>query len=278
MTANNPTGSPLQRVGRVMTTNNRVIFIESVVIFLILWQVAAEVFGVAKFFSTPLVVAGGMYDILFVSGEAWPDLLATSRRIVLSFAFTMVVGTAIGVLMGITRFWKKILTYYVTMMLSIPGLIAAVFAAMLLGLSDLTPMLATMLMTTPLISITVRDSVQDVDPELFEMSGAFDVPRSRTVWRVVVKSIAPALFGTARYAFAVAWKVTNLTEVIIADVGIGYRIRFFFNRFDTTGILMYVLLLSLLILIIEFGVLRQIEKRVFAHREQISIGFGGAGA
>ena len=278
MTANSPTGSPIERIGRVMTTNNRVIFIESAILFLVFWQIAVPALGVAEFFSTPIVVATGMYKILFVTGEAWPDLLATTRRIVLAFAFTMLVGTTIGVIMGITRFWKKILTYYVTMMLSIPGLIAAVFSAMLLGLSDLTPMLATMLMTTPLISITVRDSVQDVDPNLFEMSGAFDVPRHRTIWRVVVKSIAPALFGTARYAFAVAWKITNLTEVIIADVGIGYRIRFFFNRFDTTGILMYVLLLSLLILIIEFGVLRQIEKRVFAHREQISIGFGGTGA
>lgn len=265
-------GNGLQRL---LLSDSRIIFIESVVIFLLFWQLATPALGGVEYFSTPILVAEGIYEILFVTGEAWPDVLATTRRIVLAFGFTMLLGTTLGVIMGITRFVKKLFTYYVTMMLSIPGLIAAVFSAMLLGTSDLTPMLATTLMTTPLISITVRDSVEDIDAELLEMSGAFNVPRHRTVWRVVIKAIAPALFGTSRYAFAVAWKITNLTEVIIADVGIGFRIRFFFNRLDTTGILKYVLLLSLLILIIEFAVIRQIEKHVFAHREQISVGFGG---
>lgn len=260
-------------VWTAMLSSRILIFFESIITFLAVWWFTASVLGYVDVVSSPILVAEGTYELL-LSGEWVNHFYVTFRRILYAFVVTIVVGVALGILLGISDFWKHALRPYVVIGLALPSLFAAIFSAMWFGVSDNTPMVATVVLVVPFIADMVQGSVEDMDADLIEMSGAFDVARPRVIRRVLIHSIMPEVMASIRFAFSVAWKVTTLAEVIIANVGIGYVIRLELNRLSVTGILTWVILFTAVIVFVEYGILRQIEKRVFDWREDIVLSFG----
>lgn len=260
-------------VTNILFGNRYAIFVEAIAIFFIIWALVGHVFGLRDLLSSPGLVGARAYE-LFQTGEWLPHFVASFRRIILGFVVTMIIGVGIGIIMGVTDFWKQVLEYYILIGLALPSIFAAIFAAMWFGLSDVTPAVATLLVTFPFVSVAVYESVENMDRGLFEMSSSFGVSRLRFIRRVVVQSIMPEIFGGARFAFSVAWKITTLTEVIISNVGVGAMIRTYVNILDMTSLVTYVLIFTAFILLIEYGIFRQLESRVFAWRQDSEITYG----
>ncbi len=239
----------------------------SVVVLVLVWGGVARGFGLVDTISTPTLVAVATADLL-ASMEWVPHVFATLRRTVFGFVVTLAVGTALGVLVGASRFWERALGGYVTVGLALPSLFAAVFAAMWFGISDLTPTVAGAAISFPFVAQGVADGVKDVDRRLVEMSTAFDVDRRRMLRRVVVKSVLPEWFSGARYAFAICWKITTLTELVAAGSGIGFMIEFEMRQLSITGVFSWTLLFVTVLVALEYGVFQRLERQAFAYRSE----------
>lgn len=257
---------------RQLLGNDKIIFIESFLTIALVWAVLSYGFNLTDIISSPLLVGTAMFDLL-VSMEWVEHVVATSRRILYGFILTLVVGTLIGTLMGLSTFWEKALQDYVTVTLALPSLFAAVFTAMWFGISDVTPMVAGAIIAFPFMTQNVYEGVNDVDLRLFEMSNAFGVSRLRMLKRVLLQSVLPEWFAGARYSFAVCWKITTLAELIAAENGIGYMIEFHLNNLSLTGVLAWTFLFTFIILVMEYGVFQQIERKVFVWRKDTSLGW-----
>ena len=254
--------------------NNQLIFIESLVALTLLWALVSRVFGLADTISSPILVAEGMYTLL-LSGDWIVHFLATMRRIAYGFVLTIIVGTTLGIVMGMSDFWKNALQDYITIGLALPSLFAAIFAAMWFGISDVTPMVAGAAIAFPFLTQNVYQGVKNIDYQLLEMSSAFGVSRNRVIRRIILQGVLPEWFAGVRYAFAICWKITTLAELVAASNGIGFMIEFQLNKLSLTGVLVWTFLFTAVILVVEYGVLQQIEKRVFDWREESTIGFAG---
>lgn len=259
-----------RRLQDILAHDDRVIFTESVVLFIVLWGVVSHVFGLTDLISSPLLLAESTYDLL--ASQVWVEhVIATLRRTLLGFGVTMVVGTALGLLMGWSDFWGDALKDYVIIGLALPSLFAVVFAAMWFGISDVTPMVAAAVISFPFVTQGIYQGVKDLDRDLIEMSSAFNVSRQRVVRRVVVESIMPEWFAGARYAFAISWKITTLAEFLVGTRGIGFVIRSELEQLSITGVLTWTFLFVLIIVIAEYGIFQQVEKRVFDWRQSDEI-------
>lgn len=250
----------------------QIVFIESLVTIVVAWTVVAYGFDVVDTISSPILVGQNMYALV-ISGEWIPDVIATFRRVIYGFVLTTVVGTFVGVLMGWTSFWENALKDYIIIGMALPSLFAAVFAAMWFGFTDLTPMVAGAIISFPFLTQNVYEGTKDIDRSLISMSKSFDTSRQRTIRRVIIPSVLPEWFAGTRYAFAICFKITTLAELIVSDVGIGFRIEQQLSLLSITGVLTWTFFFTILILIIEYGIFRQIEKRVFDWRQEASIGF-----
>lgn len=261
-------------VPTALYTNNKVIFVESLLLIVLIWSFLSTTFGLEDSLSSPMLVGEEAYGLL-VSGEATVHILDTIRRVIYGFVLTTIVGTVLGVAMGMSDFWRKVFQDYITVGLALPSLFAAIFAAMWFGVSDVTPMVAGAAIAFPFLTQNVYEGVKNVDYRLLEMSSAFDVSRRRAIWRVIVQSVLPEWFAGARYSFAICWKITTLAELVAAGSGIGFMIEREMERLSLTGVLAWTILFTGIILIVEYGILQQIEKRVFAWRESTEIGMIG---
>lgn len=253
----------------VLVTNKKVVFFESLLSIVLVWYLLGHLLGIVGTVSSPGLVAEELYEIL-VSGEFLEHLVPTTIRVMYAFALTLVVGTALGLLMGLSDFWETALQDYVIIGLATPSLFAVVFSAMWFGYTDVTPMVAGTVITFPYLAQSLYEGVNDVDPNLVRMSKSFDVSRSRIIRRLVFRSVLPEWVGGVRYALSINWKIVVLAELFMAQRGLGFMIQWELERLSMTGILTWTFLFVLVILVVEYGLIQQFEKRVFDWREDTS--------
>lgn len=257
----------------LLLENRMVIFVESVVALLAAWALAYRAFPVfAEAFVSPTNAGIATYQLL--ASDIWIEHLTASLiHVAYGFGIALFAGTTIGLLIGWWDFWEAAFQDYLTLGLTVPSLFVAIFAAMWFGIGPATPSASAAIVATPYLATSVYSGVNDIDGDLIDMTNAFDVSRRRVIRRVILQSILPDWFAGVRYALALSWKISSLAEYIAANKGIGFMIRFETRVLDLAGVLSWVAFFTAFLLIMEYGVLAQIEKRAFAWRQDTSIGF-----
>jgi NitT/TauT family transport system permease protein len=231
-----------------------------------IWQVAAYYlpFGTLP---NPLEVSVEMWEIV-ASGALVSDFLASVLKTFAGFGVDVLIGAPVGYLMGRYNYWKAFFLDGVTVAGTIPALTYAVLSLIIFGLSNLGPVLAVALVSTPYVALNVAEGIRGVDQNLVRMSQAFGRSPQQIRRDVFVPTIVPYLFAAVRMSFAVAWKVEALTEVFGGTNGVGFQIRTEYQLFDITGVIAWMALFIVFMLLIERLLLRKLEKRVLAWRPE----------
>lgn len=234
------------------------------------WQLAATYLFEPFVLPSPLLVAEEMWS-LATTGVLWPHLLTTGARLTIGFAIALSLGVAIGVAMGRSRYWDEFFRDYIMLTLTTPGLVFALICAMIFGLSPLGPIVAIVLTAMPHVTANVVEGVRAIPRDLLDMASAYRVPRSDRIRQVVIPAVAPYVFTSVRYGFAIAWKITALTEIFGSASGIGFQIRNEFLLFSMRGVLAWALVLVLLAVAAERLLLVRLEARFFRWRPAATV-------
>jgi NitT/TauT family transport system permease protein len=210
-------------------------------------------------FPTPFRVAEAMYDIV-ATGLFFENIGDSFLRIGIGFVAAMLLGTAVGVLMGSRRFWEQFFQDVIVVGLSLPGLIYALLSVIIFGLGLTAPVVAIVVASYPFIAVNIREGVKSIDKELIDMARAYRVERQKVLRQVILPSLIPFIFAAIRVGFTIAWKVSVLTEVFGASSGVGYMMRVDFQLFKIRGIMAWGLLFGGVMLLIEYGILVPAER------------------
>lgn len=259
----------LDTLTRIRLNDDRVIFIESVIVIILTWTLVAHIFSIVDVISTPAKIGASMWEI--ANSEAFlTHMIPTLRRTGWGLGVTILIGTSLGIAMGMRDWVKEAFQDYVTIGLAMPGLFIAIFAAMWFGINDITPIVAASVIAFPFLTQNVYEGVNNIDRGILQMASSFDVSNRRALRRIIIPSIMPEWFAGVRYALAVIWKTVTLAELVAAETGVGFIIRDYLERLDFTGAMAWTILFVLIILLVEYGVIQQLEKRIFDWREDIS--------
>lgn len=244
--------------------------IVSVLIGYLAWYALATVFP-EDIMPYPLEALGVTWGLVR-SGVVLPHLVATLKRTLLAFVGAMVLGTILGILMGGTTYFKQFLLPYVLILLALPAIAAAVIAMLIFRFSILSPVVGTILITLPFVTINIWEGVEGIDPDLLEVGESFGLSRWRSLRRIVLPQIAPMLFSTIRFAFSVAIRVVTIAEIVASSSGIGYMIIQTYQRYQFADAWAWAIIFMVVLLVLEYGILEPIERRVFAYRRDVDIG------
>ena len=260
-------GETLARRASVRTKRKRLALLAAGwVVMLGIWQVAAYYlpFGTLP---NPLEVGTEMGEIV-ASGALVSDFLASVLKTAAGFAVAAAIGAPVGYLMGRFNYWKAFFHDGVTVAGTIPALTYAVLSLIIFGLSDLGPVLAVALVSTPYVALNVAEGIRGVDQSLVSMSRAFGRSPQQIRRQVFIPTVVPYVFAAVRMSFAVAWKVEALTEVFGGTNGVGFQIRNEYQLFNITGVIAWMGLFIVFMLLVERLVLRKLENRVLAWRPE----------
>lgn len=231
---------------------------------LLAWSLLARVFPMGLL-PTPIETVMASYELV-ETGVVWRHLQATLFRTFWGFLGASLLGIALGVVMGISSFGEDFVTPYVLIGLSIPGIAWAAITTIIFGFGTMAPVAATVVTTFPYVTLNVWKGVENIETDLITMSRSFGTSRTRLLRRMILPSVAPALFSALRFGLAISWKVETNAEIFASNTGIGLRALQAFDRYQYSKAAAWGAVFVVVIVIIEVGILRPLERKVFEYR------------
>jgi len=231
----------------------------SLALFFAVWHAAALMAG-ERMLPGPLMVVSAILEEAR-SGALIMHLAATLARVVLSFALAMIVGTAIGLLMGRVALADRLGDPWLVVLLNLPALVVIVLAYIWGGLTEIAGIVAVAVNKLPNTIVTVREGARALDPALDEMARVFALPRLKSIRHVVLPQLGPYIAAAARSGLSLVWKIVLVVELLGRPNGIGFEIGIAFQLFDVTRILAYAMVFIGVMLVIETVLVQPLERR-----------------
>ncbi len=223
----------LQRISSIL---NKSYFAKlfSVLLALVLWQIAAEYVGSDILLVSPLQVASRLGELL-KEQDFFQVLFFTLSRIAKGFLWGAFTAIALALLSGRFKIIEILLWPYMITIKSVPVASFIVVAFIWLTASDLAIFIS-FLMVLPIVYTNLLDGIKSVDPKMLEMADLFKMKfprRLRYIWLPAIKSFALSGF---KIALGLAWKAGVAAELIGYPAGsIGEKLYYskFFLETDT---------------------------------------------
>ena len=237
----------------------------SFLLLLGIWEVSA-VIAQSRVLPEPWEVALSFYDNL-VYGSLLSDLGITLLRVIAAFLLAMVIGTAVGIVMGLRRQVDVMLDGWLILFLNIPALVTIILCYVWFGLTEVAAISAVALNKIPNVIVTVREGARAIDRDLLQVAQIFRVDRKRTFFRFFLPQLYPYLMVAGRGGIALIWKIVLVVELLGRSNGIGFQLSIFFQQFDIAGLLAYTLAFVVVMLMVEIGMVEPLERRMTRWRK-----------
>jgi NitT/TauT family transport system permease protein len=242
----------------------------SLLSFFVLWSLGSSYFGNDLFLPYPWTVAAKLYDLV-VYESFFMHAANTVGRVFVGFALALILGSAMGIAMGLRQRIEEFLDLYVLIGLTIPGLAWSVLAVMWFGISEAAPVFAIVMVTAPMLAVNMWQGTKAIDRQLLEMAQAFCIGRGRVITGIVVPHLAPYLLAATRFGFGLGWKVVVLSEIFGMSNGIGYMINRSFSRFSMVDVLAWTFGFTVIMFVLEYGLLQPLERYILRWRPKFTL-------
>ena len=230
-----------------------------ILLFLLAWEFAARLYADPLFVAPPSAVARAVVEILADSGVV-RALQAALVEIVAAFAWSLIVGLAAGLLIGLTRvgyhgFFKIVLVLY-----GIPKV--AIFPLILLyfGLGAGTKIAFGFVHGVFPILVAVVAGVQNIDPLLLRAAASMGASRRQVFRWIVFPHLVPSLFTGMRLGMGGVLLGVILAELYVSALGIGYYTTRFSQGFQPARLFALVAVLALMAILLN-EIMRRAEIR-----------------
>jgi NitT/TauT family transport system permease protein len=232
----------------------------------------------SRIFPSPYEVVEFMWEeITLTSGVRYSSVAEniyvqfgiTLMRLTIGFFIALLLGTIIGLAMGISKKVDAFFHDWVMGVLAMPALVYALFLGLALGFTNRGPILAVVIAGTPFVIINIREGVRNTPRELIDMARSFEVPQNKITRHVLLPSLMPFFFAAIRYAYAVGWKGLVITEVFASDRGMGWTIKFWYDAHRAKGVIGYAIFFIIFALALEKLVFDPLADRAFKWRPRV---------
>jgi NitT/TauT family transport system permease protein len=231
----------------------------SLLAFLVLWQGLA-VFLNSSALPEPAVVAGVFWRET-VSGQLPYHLSATLLRLIGSFAIAMLLGCAIGIVLGRHKQLDAFFDNWLVIFLNVPALVTIILCYVWFGLVESAAILAVVINKLPNVIVTIREGTRALDQDLLDMARCYHFSRRKTLVHVIWPQLHPFVMGATRSGLALIWKIILVVELLGRSNGMGYQLHLFFQLFDVAGILAYTIAFVAVIQLLELIVLKPLDRK-----------------
>jgi NitT/TauT family transport system permease protein len=246
----------------------------SIVALLALWWAASVLMNDPEVLPGPLAIARTIVADFKTPGpegeSAYFDVGITLARIFITFSASMIAGIGIGLAMGLNRLCERSLLAVIPLMLTMPTILMVFLAIMWFGYSEAGALVAVMAVVMPFIAVNIFEGTKAMDKSLADMGVTFRAKRYLLLRKVYLPQLMPYIFSAFRYGFGQTWKIVALAETFGLKFGIGYMFFFWFQQFEMTQVLAWIIMFVVLMLLLEHFVFARLESRAFAWRAPVA--------
>ena len=219
--------------------------------------------GAQSYYSPPLG------DVLTAFKDTWlfdrfgEDVVPSLLRLGIGYAIAVVVGIALGVLLGQRPTLRRMFAPVIEFLRAIPAPALIPFAILVLGVeNDAKIFLIAVVCVFPVL-LNAIDGVAGVEPTLLDTTRVYRIGGLDRLRHVVLPAAAPQIFAGMRTSLSLSLILMVISEMVASSNGIGYFILQAQRSFVVTEMWSGILLLGLLGYLFNF-VFTLVERRVLA--------------
>jgi ABC-type nitrate/sulfonate/bicarbonate transport system, permease component len=228
-------------------------------LLLVIWQLASLSLN-SPALPSPILVLSTLNQAI-QSAELLHHLGITLLRLATSFFLAMILGTAIGLILGRHHKLNTFFDSWLIILLNIPALVTIILCYIWFGLIETAAILAVVINKLPNVIVTIREGARNLDDPLIEMAKAYHFGRYKTLVHVILPQLYPYIMASARTGLALIWKIILVVEMLGRSDGMGYQIHLFFQLFDIASIMAYTVSFIVIIQLIETALLKPLDKK-----------------
>jgi len=154
----------------------------------------------------------------------WKHIILSLYRIVSAMGMALAIGVPMGLIMGYNKTMDEIISPVIYLFHPVPKIAFLPVVMILFGLGDFAKIFTISIIIFFLILITVRDSVKNIDKQIYYSLISMGADSFQIYRHVAIPAALPAVFTMLRLCIGTAIAVLFFTETFATDYGIGYYI------------------------------------------------------
>jgi NitT/TauT family transport system permease protein len=208
-----------------LAANHYVLSTLSAVAFVALWQIVSMNVPPIILPSPANVVAA--FVELTASGELVRATLQTIWPFVIGLTVAFILGTALGLLLGIFRPAARVFDPYIFVFYSIPNIAWLPLFIAWFGVGQLTLIIFVFVSAVFPQLLTVESGAKEADSFLVEVARSLGGTKREILYIVVLPAALPYIFAGLRVAVGRALVGIIVGQLLIVATGIGYMFQFY---------------------------------------------------
>ena len=226
----------------------------------LLWEVMARSGAVNPRMLPPASdVLATLWDLL-QRPRIHSDIAVTLLEVVVSFAISVPVGVAIGIVIAESRFLSAVFKPLLFFLFSIPKSLFLPLFILAFGISFTQKVAFGFVSSFLTMVICTAAAVESIRADHVMIARSFGATRAQIVRRVYLPSMLPLLIEALRISMIFTFTGVVLAEMYASRNGIGYQISNWGETYQVRPLLAGVLLVSMMAILFNEAI-RWVERR-----------------
>ncbi|HJX09196.1 MAG TPA: ABC transporter permease [Candidatus Binatia bacterium] len=239
--------------------SSTILRVSSVLAGLALWHfIATTVINDTTFLVSPIVVVATGYEMLFVNGELYPHLFASSWIFFYGFLLAIVAGVPLGFLMALSPVVRDYVNPWMTTLYTTPRIAFAPVLLLWFGVGGGAKVSIVFLGCVFPILINSYYGMRVVNREYVELARSFRLNSRALFFKILLPASVPCVLSGVRLAIGRGLTGVAIAEWFGATEGLGYLI-FFAGQTLNIPILFVGVAVFAVLGIFGFEVVRRVE-------------------
>ncbi len=196
-------------------------------------------------------------------GQRWlvEDSLATAKRLAAGISLGIVFGFMIGMSMGCITSLEAFLQPPISLLAKVPqtAALAVYFVFFGTGMEMYVAMISFGII--PTLAVTVYLAIKDIPSEMLDKAYTLGASHFEIAFEVVFKQVLPKFIDAVRLCIGPAIVFLIAAEMVVGDVGFGYRIRLQFKLTNMNVVYPYLVFLACFGFLLDY-MLRFLQAKI----------------
>ena len=190
------------------------------------WEVLPPLFGVPRYIIPTFSQTFTELLRMARQDNLASHFMSTAVMTTLGFALGSALGAAIGYLLGMSRFWERILSPYILGLQIAPKVAFAPLFIMWFGYTIWPKLLVALLIVFFPILVNVLQAMKTVDRDMVNLARAYSMTRWQIFWKIEFPASLPALMAGLRIGATLAVIGVTVGELVGGNTGLGFLITY----------------------------------------------------
>lgn len=225
---------------------NRLLYFISPLALLLLWEVLVILSILdRRFFPAPSETLGRLVELI-QDGTLVTATVITLRRMVVGFLLATIPGVLLGLIMGMSRMTRIILSPLIASLYPVPKIALVPMVVILLGIGEAGKYAIVVISVFFLVVINTMAGVTNVDDRYFDIARNNGASRWDLVWTVALPAALPSILTGINLGLGFALTVIVGTELLLPQGGIGALIWQSYQLYDIATIFAGLIVVALI--------------------------------